>query len=170
MPILEFSVLGVYFLFLQRTKIRQHRLSFCFACRAALLLWSQQRAWRKRKNKNSMRYTWFIRTEMLICMFDLFLFSFFLRNCRRSGSSTMEDPLVYGRNHVTPASKVDPGTTSRDNPKVRGFLFDMLWLTRILSFSLFFHSYIPPPNFTFPIGMLTFNRKRCLSLYFFFFF
>jgi hypothetical protein len=38
----------------------------------------------------------------------------------------MEDPLVYGRSHVTPTPKVDPGATSRDNPKVRGFLFDVL--------------------------------------------
>lgn len=27
----------------------------------------------------------------------------------------MEDPLVYGRNHVTPVPKVDQGATSRDN-------------------------------------------------------
>ncbi|KAK4018052.1 hypothetical protein OUZ56_000121 [Daphnia magna] len=43
-------------------------------------------------------------------------FVLFFCTTRRSGS-TMEDPLVYGRNHVTPVSKADPGSTSRDNSK-----------------------------------------------------
>ncbi|XP_032776346.2 rap1 GTPase-activating protein 1 isoform X3 [Daphnia magna] len=37
--------------------------------------------------------------------------------CDGRSGSTMEDPLVYGRNHVTPVSKADPGSTSRDNSK-----------------------------------------------------
>ncbi|KZR98449.1 Uncharacterized protein APZ42_006133, partial [Daphnia magna] len=60
-------------------------------------------------------------------------FVLFFCTTRRSGS-TMEDPLVYGRNHVTPVSKADPGSTSRDNSKVRCFLFNVLELTHIFFF------------------------------------
>ncbi len=65
----------------------------------------------------------------------------------------MEDPLVYGRNHVPPVPKVDQGATSRDNSSkvhldfpqwIPYFFFFFLTLKNCLPFLLRRHIFFFP--------------------------